>query len=320
MSVYVSMNLASIGGVVKPTTGSRSAKKGQGISCKKCGKRGNLKCANEMCRSCCLEKQKGGKVGNKCRVHSVDSNKSTNIDKGGSKIKKGRTEKHMRQLTSNVQDIKLSTIFKSISNDINDVMKIMYSSDFDGRSGLNEAGFKMLFISAAMNNMGKDMKFKSELPVLSESLPDYSKPKYKKMRNSELMMKKNFDSQSIKYNKFIDVLIETNNEYIIIELKYIRLNNISALRTDTRGLEKRMQLSKMGDNLTKMSDYELLESGTFTSIPINGIIKNAIDLQLLTYMELYEKVKTTNKPIYGYVFIGIGNRCLFYKHNVKSIN
>ena len=236
----------------------------------------NKRCNFCLCKECCI-KTNGNK---KCKIHS-----KTNV-----KLYDSKKE----------YNTKFNNVLDNIKADINNTMKLMQSSDFDRRSGLNEAGFKLLILGIITKTIGFDrVVYLSEYPVPSNNL---------NMKRDVKNEEKYLDPirGSIKHNKFIDIYIETPFEIILIEIKYVRLPWIGGVLTKEKSAELRINLSKKKEIIDKMTVHELLDKKSYSGNKLKKILETTNSKQLSEYiklisLELKDK-KKSKKKIKGYVY------------------
>ena len=287
------------------------------IKCCNNGGKVNKKCVFKLCKKCCLTI----KSYELCKVHKkniINNNKYDNDI---------LEEFKMASLMSNInnKDSNFDKYVKKIENDIETILSIMTSTDFDKRSGLNETGFKMIVLSSINKfyngKKSESIIYRSEYPILSKMITSKKtkklNDKYEKW-GSKRTTNKTFGS--IKYNKFIDLVVETSKNIIIIEMKYIRLpwiKNLIDKNNPIKQNEIRVMLSLKGEILKNKRKKDLLKLKNYSGATIEQILSNAKE-QLDTYINLVSKnllMSGNKKKIIGYICVGIGNRCFLKKTN-----
>lgn len=210
---------------------------------------------------------------------------------------------------------------KNITKKIADALKQIESTDLRKGGGVNEAGFKLGIIFALQSI--KDIegyKILSEYPLSKKPVPlrEPASDSSKYVLNTEKVR----DSKlgTLRGRIFPDLVLESPNGIIVIELKYIGAHAIRDIIGVGSGQQDRIKLSLRKEELVKKKVSDILKMRlTYGSDTMRSILEDAYKIQLVKYLKSMS-VKIPFKPVTGMVIMGVGPRVFVRYPNCALLN
>lgn len=139
-----------------------------------------------------------------------------------------------------------SSLLKKVVSQAESTMKFMRSTDLSGKNGVNEAGFKMIIVSAILDLFCKE---KRDTPC---EINTTSEKPFKLIKiESELAVGEGFSDLILSFE------IEGKSFSILFELKYIRGSYIKGSYHRQNKISRR-KLNDLADRMPKMNEEEIL--------------------------------------------------------------
>ena len=216
-----------------------------------------------------------------------------------------RRQVQEKQPTKQEKAIALRVAVRKALTDIIEQVKTTLSyfrnSDYDGKNGLNEAGFKFIVIAEAR---------KLGFEIFNEHQIEGG--------YIDLVLTKEFDDAE-------------RDVFLILELKYIRggfikVANGKSIRYSSFYRDLYEIHNKMGKNLVALTkqqildvSYQAFKDGTAANEKVQDLMKKTIDTQLLRYIKAAGTggIGKLDGEIFGLVIIGVANTLTWsiYKNN-----
>lgn len=190
-----------------------------------------------------------------------------------------------------------------IKNYLETVLNYLRSTDLSIKSGLNETGLKALVISWLAYNMDeRSVSIHSEFPL------------HLKYNNFKISKEDRYTDATlggINGNLFTDIMIETETQIVIIELKYLKIEILKGYSLKDK--KNRISFSESLKKFNKLTEDDILKheaydfnTGSFKKIEV--LFEDAIT-QNKKYINRAQSI-WKNKKVNGITIMSVVNKVL----------